>query len=160
MGFQIYIASSWKNAKHVNSFAEIFRANGLQVYSFAEMFEGQHHFNWNDVLKVDEHDGITALECEDSLKSFKCDKWFLEWANCCVLLNPAGRDAHLEAGYIRGKGGNLYIIGDFPKGEFSNMYHLADGLFRYKELPNLMKILREKDEFMVGNMPDLYRQEE
>ncbi len=153
MGFQIYVASGWKNAQFVNKLSDLFREAGLQVYSFAEMFEGQHHFNWPDVLDVTKYDGITALECEDSIKAFKCDKWFLEWANCCVLLNPAGRDAHLEAGYIRGKGGNLYIVGEFPKGEFSNMYHLADGLFRYEEISNLVIKLMEKDKFMVGLIP-------
>ena len=117
------------------------------------MFEGQHHFNWPDVLNVNEHDGITALECEDSKKAFRCDKWFLEWANCCILLNPAGRDAHLEAGYIKGKGGNLYIIGDFPKGEFSNMYHLADGLYKLDGLGDLILTLRRLDPQKVGIIP-------
>jgi len=153
MGFQIYVASSWKNASFVNTLAELFRAHGLQVYSFAEMFQGQHHFNWPDVLDVKEHDGITALECEDSQKAFKCDKWFLEWANCCVLINPAGRDAHLEAGYIRGKGGNLYILGEFPKGEFSITYHLADGLFRLNDIKLLVEELVAKDSFVVGAIP-------
>jgi hypothetical protein len=153
MGFQIYMASSWKNAPIVNRLAELFRAQELQVYSFAEMFEGQHHFNWPDVLDVKEHDGITALECEDSRKAYNCDKYFLEWANCCVLLNPAGRDAHLEAGYIKGKGGRLYIIGEFPRGEFSIMYNLADGLYRINELARLIRELRRLDPSVEGKVP-------
>lgn len=153
MGWQIYLASSWKNSKAVNTIAEGLRDNGLQVYSFAEMFSGQHHFNWPDVLDVNEHDGITALQCEDSHKAFRCDKWFLEWANCCIIVNPCGRDAHLEGGYIRGKGGNLFILGNFPKGEFSNMYHLADGLYRYEQFPELVKHLVERDGMVKGEIP-------
>jgi hypothetical protein len=45
----IYIASSWKNAKTVNTLADVFRGWGHCVYSFAEMFDGQYHFNWQDI---------------------------------------------------------------------------------------------------------------
>lgn len=138
--FQIYIASSWRNEKAVLLLAEMLRKDGNCIYCFAEQGEGQHIFNWPDVV-TPEDDGITALEGDHSKKGYKIDKWFLDWANCCVLLNPCGRDAHLEAGYIKGKGGLLYILGSFPKGEFSNMYHLADGLYRVKELNNLRKEL-------------------
>ena len=126
---RIYLASSWKNDLYVIVLAKGLRKNGLEVYCFAELGQGQHVFQWANVTNPDD-DGITALKTEDSIKAYRVDKWFLDWAQCCVLLNPCGRDAHLEAGYIKGKGGRLFIVGDFPKGEFSNMYHLADGLFR------------------------------
>lgn len=126
---RIYIASSWKNEHGVKLLAEGLRKQGFEIYCFAELGEGQHIFKWADVTYPND-DGITALQTEDSGRAFKVDKFFLDWADCCVLLNPCGRDAHLEAGYVKGKGGLLFILGPFPKGEFSNMYHLADGLFK------------------------------
>jgi hypothetical protein len=131
---QIYIASSWNNAKFVNKLAEILRSWGHCVYSFTETFEGNHNFKWQDVPGIEDMDGITCLHTNDSKKAFRCDKYFLDWADTCVLLNPCGRDAHLEAGYVKGKGGQLFILGEFPKREFSNMYHLADGLCRFSHL--------------------------
>lgn len=153
MGFQIYLASSWNNAEAVKKVMEILRAYKLQVYCFAEKGVGLPQFNWPDAVDVTKEDGITALETMASVKAFKCDKWWLGWANCCVLILPSGRDSHLEAGYIKGKGGNLYIVGEFPVGEYSNLYHLADGLYRWGELTKLIDNLLSLDAYMVGEIP-------
>jgi len=140
---KVYIASSWKNEQLVLNLAKLLREDGKQeVYCFAEMDEGQHHFNWPDVLDVEKEDGISALITDDSIKAYNSDKWSLDWANCCLLVLPCGRDAHLEAGYIKGKGGKLYIIGHFPKGEFSNMYHLANRLYKWEGLPRMISYMR------------------
>jgi len=130
---RIYVASSWKNEIGAKELAALLRGWGFEVYCFAERGEGQHVFKWSDVASSQD-DGISALNTYDSIRAFAVDKRYLDWANCCVLLNPCGRDAHLEAGYVKGRGGLLYIVGDFPRGEFSNMYHLADGMFRLSEL--------------------------
>ena len=126
---KIYIASSWKNEEIVKELAAILRSWGHEVYCFAEGGAGQHIFDWSDVITPDD-DGITCLDTDDSRRAYKIDKDGLDWSECCILLNPCGRDAHLEGGYAKGKGKKLYILGKWPKGEFSNMYHLADGLFR------------------------------
>lgn len=134
---RLYIASSWKNEKYVIRLAEILRQCGIQVYCFAEMGDGQHHFKWPDVTHKKD-DGITCLKKPDSIKAYDCDKYFLDWSNTCLLVNPCGRDAHIEAGYSKGKGNRLFILGEFPPGEFSNMYHIADGLFRLEEIQSLI----------------------
>jgi hypothetical protein len=46
-----------------------------------------------------------------------------------VLILPSGKSSHLEAGYAKGCGKKLYIIGGFVKGEFETMYGFADGMF-------------------------------
>lgn len=140
---KIYIASSWKNEEYVLILAKVFRDNGLEVYCFAELGQGQHVFMWPDVVGPND-DGITCLENPHSLRAYKCDKAALDSASTCVLVLPSGRDSHMEAGYIKGRGGQLFILGQFPKGEFSNMYHLADGLFKIGEHSNgLKKLLAE-----------------
>lgn len=142
---KVYIASSWQNERLVLDLAKVFRECGLEVYCYAEAGEGQVHFNWPEVVDMEKTDGIEALKTEKSIGAFKSDKWSLDWANVCVLVNPCGRDAHLEAGYMKGKGGYLYIIGDFPKGEFSNMYHLADGLYKWEGIVEMVKTIRSLD---------------
>lgn len=137
----IYIASSWKNEKLVGKLAEMLRQFGIEVYCFAERGEGQFHFNWSECTDSRD-DGRTCLKTEQSKRAFANDKYFLDWANVCVLVNPCGRDAHLEAGYVKGKGGRLFILSEFPAGEFSNMYHLADGLYRFNELAEMVKAIR------------------
>ena len=145
---RIYSASSWKNEQAVKILAETLRKAGHEVYCFAEQGYGQHIFRWDNLPNYEGLDGITCLQTEDSRKAFNSDKWSLDWANCCVLFLPCGRDAHLEAGYIKGLGGKLFILGEFPKGEFSNMYHLADGLFYLTSegVRQLLDALRGLDE--------------
>lgn len=126
---KIYIASSWKISEVAKDFATLFRIWGHEVYCYAESDKGQIHFNWNDyVHKLD--NGITCLDIQISKQAFDIDKAGMDWAECCVLINPSGKDAHLEAGYMKGCCKKLYIIGMFPALEFSNMYHLADGLVK------------------------------
>ena len=142
---KIYVASSWKNEIAVKQLANVLRGWEHEVYCFAESLEGQHIFNWQDVITPDDN-GITCLDTDDSRKSFAIDKKYLDWCNCCVLLNPCGRDAHLEGGYVKGQGKKLIILGSFPCGEFSNMYHLADGLCRIDQsgMIYLRSLLEEK----------------
>lgn len=138
---KIYTASSWKNEGLVKTLAKMLRSWGHEVYCFAEDGDGQVIFNWQDVITPDD-DGITCLDTDMSRGAFAVDKKGMDWAECCILINPCGRDAHLEAGYMKGCGKKLFILGDWPKGEFSNMYHLADGHFRFES--SGFNALREK----------------
>jgi len=136
---KIYIPSSWKNEQLCRDLARQLRSIAKQeVYCFAEHSEKQVHFNWPDVTSP-EHDGITALELPISKKAFEIDFNGLEWCNCLLLVLPSGRDSHFEAGYVRGKGGKIIIIGDWPKGEYSNMYHLAHTLYRWEQLAQMYR---------------------
>ena len=126
---KIYVSSSWKIAAIALEISTTLRSWKHEVYCYAEHKECS--YVWRDVATQDD-DGITCLDNNQSRVAFKSDKDGMDWAECCIMLNPSGRDAHLEAGYMKGQGKLLYIIGNFPKGEFSNMYHLADELFRYE----------------------------
>lgn len=137
----IYIASSWKNKTLVKQLATLLRQWGHLVYCFAEQGHGQHIFQWDNVPNHNNLDGITCLTTQDSIKAYNSDKYSLDKADTCILLLPSGRDSHLEAGYIKGKKGKLFILGEFPTGEFSNMYHLADKCFKLTQLPDLRQTL-------------------
>ena len=51
----------------------------------------------------------------------------MEWADTCVLLLPSGRSAHLEAGYMKGRGKRLIIhIPEYDGPDL--MYLLADNI--------------------------------
>lgn len=127
---KIYVSSSWKISSIALDLANMLRQWGHEVYCYAEHKECS--YAWQDVTTEDD-DGITCLDNDKSREAYALDKGGMDWAECCIMINPSGRDAHLEAGYIKGQGKPLYIVGDFPKGEFSNMYHLADELIRYEQ---------------------------
>jgi hypothetical protein len=59
------------------------------------------------------------------------------------MVLPCSKSSHLEGGYAVGKGKKLYIIGDFPKGEFDVMYGFSDALIRWSDFEILKELLEK-----------------
>jgi nucleoside 2-deoxyribosyltransferase len=38
----------------------------------------------------------------------------MDWADCCVLVLPCGRSAHIEAGYMAGRGKPVWVLAVEP----------------------------------------------
>lgn len=151
---RIYLASSWRNEIAVISVAKCLRAHGFEVDCFCDQSSGRIGFNIATCLEemgasIYDVDAITALHhlaVKDKFEiAYAEDKKWLDWANCVVMLMPCGRSAHLEAGYMKGKGGLFYIywMSNLPMGEFDNMYQFADGMFRPDQLQDLINELRK-----------------
>lgn len=141
---KVYIASSWKNVKQVKILAGMLRANGHEVDAFCETRKGRTIFSFADIPDADNHDGITMLQEPIVEKAFAEDKKWLDWADAVVMLLPCGNSAHLEAGYAKGTGKELYILGEFPKGEFDVMYGFADGLYNLTAIGVLFQELESR----------------
>jgi len=140
---KIYIASSWKNQWTAIDLAQYLRELGHEVDCFADSSTGRYVFHFSEIGNTDQLNAVNFLEDKRSLKAFQEDKKWLDWCECCVLLLPAGKSSHLEAGYIKGQQKKLVIFapGGFPKCEFDVMYGFAD-LLTYK-LFNLNQFLEQ-----------------
>ncbi|MDD3414845.1 MAG: hypothetical protein PHY47_12695 [Lachnospiraceae bacterium] len=124
---KIYIASSWKNGDDVKVIADYLRGNGHEVDCFADESTGRFVFHYSEIDSFENLDAINFLYDERSKKAFTEDKKWIDWSDCVLLVLPAGKSAHLEAGYAVGKGKHLIIYQPvFPKGEFDVMYGFAD----------------------------------
>jgi len=124
---KIYIASSWKNAEDVLVIAKYLRENGHDVDCFADESTGRFVFHYSEIDSFENLDAINFMYDERSQKAFQEDKKWIDWAECVLLILPAGKSAHLEAGYGVGKGKYLIIYQqNFPRGEFDVMYGFAD----------------------------------
>lgn len=103
----VYVASSWKN-NYLPGIVHILRRCGLEVYDFREPSPGQKGFSWKEVAP--DWENWTPSQWRDALKSsqamagFRRDLDAMEKADLCLLVLPSGRSAHLEAGYMAGKG--------------------------------------------------------
>ena len=126
---KIYIASSWKNSGDCIRLATYLRSKGHEIDCFCEPREGRFIFSFDKLPNLNVHNGITIMEIEEVQKAFQEDKKWIEWSDAVLLVLPCGKSAHLEAGYAKGGGKKLFIIGEFPKNEFDVMYGFADGLF-------------------------------
>lgn len=152
---KIYIASSWKNYNILLKLQTHLEKCGHEVDCFANGKNGRFSFNWAELIHnalncETKEEAMAVLETLDAkdmmsnptvLKAFEEDKKMIEWADAVIMVLPSGKSSHLEAGYAKGIGKKLYILGEFEKGEFETMYGFADGLFRDYELDQLIESL-------------------
>lgn len=101
---RIYVASSWRNP-HYPEVVRALRDAGHDVYDFRE-----NAFRWSE-LGLGETCGPGALarglDDPRAREHFKLDSTAMESADTCVLVLPAGRSAHLEAGWFAGRDRSL-----------------------------------------------------
>lgn len=110
---KIYLASSWRNEEQPN-LLQVLRHAGHEVYDFRNPAPGNTGFKWS---QIDSNwKNWTAATYREALKTvfaqdgFKLDFDAMKWADTCVLLLPCGRSAHLEMGFMIGKGKYSIIL--------------------------------------------------
>jgi hypothetical protein len=111
---RIYVASSWRNVMQPNIVTAL-RADGHQVYDFKNPGNGINGFTWAEI-------GLdpmtcTAMEYREAItthpraaQGFVADFRAMEWADTCVLVLPSGRSAHVEAGFMAGRGKRTLVL--------------------------------------------------
>lgn len=124
---KIYLASSWKNEILVKEWADLLRQEGHKVDAFCDQSTGRYVFHYSEIGDPSALDALNFLQDHRTQKAFKEDKAHIDWADVCLLILPAGKSSHLEAGYAKGSGKHLIIWQEeYPKGEFDVMYGFAD----------------------------------
>lgn len=115
---RIYLASSWKNRLQPNLLAHL-RAVGHEVYDFRNPLPGDCGFSWKQVgLERDEEGKVTlrnlvaAHSHGAAAKGFRLDFAGMCRSDACVLLLPSGNSAHLEAGWMAGRGKPVFVYAD------------------------------------------------
>ena len=149
---KIYLASSWKMQKTVLEMSMILKKEGHEVDAFCDPSDNRVSFNWEELTDImkDEKMDLEKMNAIDMMKhwrveeAFQEDKKFIDWADTLIMLMPCGRSSHIEAGYAKGTGKKLYIVGGFEKGEFDTMYGFADGMYDYSEISCLIDVLKNK----------------
>lgn len=142
---RLYVASSWRNERYPHV-VEALRAAGHEVYDFRD---ANRSFNWAEIDAawdpanpiLDREDLKRALDSPQAEQAFAHDMDALNWAEGGVLVMPCGRSAHLEAGYLRGRGLPVHIL-------------LSD-----QEKPDLMHKMAEVHEGIETILPRLVEQD-
>ena len=127
---KIYVASSWRNKMMQQSVVFTLRAAGHEVYDFINPPDDsafswrQADPNWHQGERFGTNRQGNAEQFRNALLSrpaqrgYQSDKAALDAADVCVLVNPCGRSAHLEAGYAAGAGKPSLVLlndGDEPE---------------------------------------------
>jgi len=123
----IYVASSWRN-EYQPSVVRLFRQQGHEVYDFRNPAPGDHGFHWSEIDPEWKHwtpeAFRQALAHEIAQRGYARDREAMRWCDMAVLVLPAGRSAHLEAGWLLGNGRRVVIFAPTPV-EPELMYLLA-----------------------------------
>lgn len=133
MGYKpkyVYVASSWKNEVQPRV-VDALRENGIECYDF-KRDEGAG-FSWSEVdatYKLD-WDGNPAryfhmIDQPRAIEGYQSDFDAMCKADMCILVHPAGRSAHIEAGWMKGSGRKLAIFFPGYVDEPDLMYRMAD----------------------------------
>jgi nucleoside 2-deoxyribosyltransferase len=128
---KVYVIGSLRNPD-VPFVAAQLREAGFDVFDdwYAAGPEADDHWK-----KYEESRGHTYEKALDGFAAnhvFSYDKFHLDSADAAVLVLPAGRSAHLEAGYMIGKGRPVFILLDEVSGNlrWDVMYKFAAGVTR------------------------------
>ena len=131
MKYQYFIASRWRNRDQVLELVRKLRGKGKTVYCF---LDAPH------VIKR------TMNDPEEDMKEFESRDWRNDRyvrevfendlkaekeAECLILLLPAGKSAHIEAGIAYGLGKKCILIGEQKEAEslyliFNEFYSKID----------------------------------
>jgi hypothetical protein len=109
---KIFIASSWRN-EEFEAVANTVRARGHEVHDWKDP---EHAFHWRDVNpdweKWSSGQFISALNNDRCILASTADYDALSAADAGILLLPAGRSAHFEAGMMAGMRTPLCVLLD------------------------------------------------
>ncbi len=98
-----YIASSWRNLLQ-QGVVHAIRAAGIDCYDYKAPVPGESGFRWSEIdpqwKDWSPQSWRAALSHPIAKAGYARDKAAMDRADCCVLVLPCGRSAHLEAGYL------------------------------------------------------------
>ena len=120
----IYVIGSLRNPK-IPDIANVLRQDGHDV--FDDWWSGSEDADewWQKHEQIRGRSYAQALVGHHARHVFEFDKAHLDRADVGVLILPAGKSAHLELGYLVGRGKPAYVLFDGEPERFDVMYLFA-----------------------------------
>ncbi len=114
---KLYVATSWRNSHFDGLVMELTRS-GYEVWNWRKPPTGGNGFGGQDVGMADyQHGDKVAIPTYRNMlrqpaaqAGFASDLAGMNWADVGVLLLPSGRSAHLEAGWMAGRGKTVHYL--------------------------------------------------
>lgn len=128
----LYLIGSLRNPQ-VPVFAGRLRALGFEVFDdwYAAGPEADDY--WQKYEQERGHDLVEALEGHAAYHVFDYDHKHLDRADLGILLLPGGRSAHIEMGYLAGRGVPTHIILEGEPERYDVMYRFATQVWRTED---------------------------
>jgi hypothetical protein len=144
MNFEYTVITRWRNKVEAEELIEKLRAKGKKVYSFFEG-DGSVQSLKSDGIKytplefMQKYESISDWRNDLGVrKIFEVDLAALKNSENVILLLPAGKSAHIEAGIAYGLGKKLILIGE--QKETESLYLIFDKV--YKDTASFIKDIK------------------
>jgi len=118
MTYDFFIASRWRNKEQVLELTQKLRAKGKKVYCFVEG-EGLSSDLKELEQSLDPHafmehfESLSDWKKSDAIREiFEVDMRALRESEALILLLPAGKSSHVEAGAAYGMGKRCILVGE------------------------------------------------
>ena len=124
----IYLIGSLRN-KEIPILANYLRVQGLNIFDDWHAAGPEADDYWQYYEQSRGRSYGEALKAPHAVDVFNFDRRHLLMSDAAVLVMPAGKSAHLELGWVAGRGTPTFVY--FPDGEperYDVMYQFADAV--------------------------------
>ena len=128
----IYLIGSLRNPS-IPEIGEYLRSLGFEVFDDWFAAGPIADDSWQEYEQGRGHSFDVALKGYAAKHVFSFDYTHLNRADAAVLVLPAGKSAHLELGYVIGRGKPGFVLFDKEPERFDQMYQFAEAVFFDKE---------------------------
>lgn len=136
----IYLIGSLKNREVIDT-AKSLRKLGFEVFDDWIAPGPEADDFWREYEKRRGSSYKEALNHWAGKHVFEFDKTHIDRSDIGILIMPAGKSAHLELGYMIGRGKKCFILFDKEPERWDVMYQFADDVFF--DLKDLMRELEK-----------------
>ena len=113
MKYHYFIASRWRNRDNVRLLSKKLREKGFSVYCFIDEEQSLNDPNEDPEEEMKKFETIVDWRNNPAVKAmFDGDMNALRDSETLIMLLPAGKSAHLEAGAAYGMGKKCIIVGE------------------------------------------------
>lgn len=131
---KVYLVGSMRNPK-VPATAKILRTEGFDVFDDWYSPGPEADEFWNTYEKDRGRTYKEALDGTHAWNVYEYDKRNIDASDAVVLVQPAGRSAHMELGYAKGQGKRAFVLFEEEPERWDVMYRFADAVcFSVEEL--------------------------
>ena len=143
MKYEFFIAGKTRNKDNILKICDIFDKYKISYYCFLKNDEAHNSYGDKSNSEEDNMEIFESLDLKSDivLNIFKEDMEAEKNSNNFLLVLPAGKSGHIEAGVAYGLGKKCFAIGEYDATD--SLYNIFDKIFsNIEELENYLSTLQ------------------
>jgi hypothetical protein len=125
--YDFFVSGKWRNKDNVLNLTKNIREKGYSVYCFLESEHSTHRINNDPNVDMQEFEKLDWRTDTYIKKIFENDMEGERNSSTFVMLLPAGKSCHIEAGVAYGLGKKCILIGEQKEAE--SLYLIFDEVY-------------------------------